>query len=122
MLVQIGKNFDKSKVWNQIWSPLLISNLGGCHVHNDLWQMEVPQMMFVQSVIPQDFENLNSVNPNVPAIIIYYIAPGSQPRQGAENRMEIPSYSVPVVALALKFPRKEGTEEEYHRVVSVKGI
>ena len=71
---------------------------------------------------PQDFENLNSVTPNVPAIIIYYIAPGSQPRQGAENRMEIPSYSVPVVALALKFPRKEGTEEEYHRVVSVKGI
>ena len=36
--------------------------------------------------------------------------------------MEVPHFSVPIVALALKFPRREGVEEEFHRVVSVKGI
>ena len=71
---------------------------------------------------PQDFKNLDLVNSNAPAMIIYYIAPGSQPRKGAENRIEIPYFSVPVVALALKFPRKGGIEEEFNRVVSVKGI
>jgi len=71
---------------------------------------------------PQDFKNLDLVDSNAPAMIIYYIAPGSQPRKGAENRIEIPYFSVPVVALALKFPRKGGIEEEFNRVVSVKGI
>ena len=71
---------------------------------------------------PQDFKNLDLVDSNAPAMIIYYIAPGSQPRKGAENRIEIPHFSVPVVALALKFPRKGGIEEEFNRVVSVKGI
>jgi hypothetical protein len=71
---------------------------------------------------PQDFANVNAVNEKAPAIIIYYIAPGSQPRQSAVNRMEVPHFSVPIVALALKFPRREGVEEEFHRVVSVKGI
>lgn len=71
---------------------------------------------------PQDFSNVNSVNKNAPAMIIYYIAPGSQPRNGAINRIELPHFSVPIVALALKFPRKGGVEEEFHAVISVKGI
>lgn len=69
---------------------------------------------------PRDFSNVYKFGGDSPALIIYFIAPGSEPRKNAINRVKVPDNGIPIVALALKFPSDNFSSQI--GVVSAKGI
>jgi hypothetical protein len=71
---------------------------------------------------PNDREKVRSIAPEQPALIVYFVAPGSKASAGSKTRIDLPEGSTPIVGLALRFPETEGPLSDIRAALTVRGL
>ena len=71
---------------------------------------------------PNDREYVKNLAPNKPALIVYFVAPGSKASNESNTRIDLPEGDVPIVGLALRFPETEGPLSDIRAAITVRGL
>ena len=71
---------------------------------------------------PNDREFVTNLAPNNPALIVYFVAPGSKASNDSNTRIDLPEGDVPIVGLALRFPETEGPLSDVRAAITVRGL
>jgi hypothetical protein len=71
---------------------------------------------------PNDREYVKNLAPNKPALIVYFVAPGSKASSDSNTRINLPEGEIPIVGLALRFPETEGPLSDVRAAITVRGI
>lgn len=71
---------------------------------------------------PNDREKVRNIAPDKPALIVYFVAPGSRASDGSKTRIDLPEGETPIVGLALRFPETEGPLSDIRAALTVRGL
>jgi hypothetical protein len=71
---------------------------------------------------PNDLKRSREIDPSRPALIVYFVAPGSKNARGSVTRMDLPEGPTPIVGITLRFPETEGPLSDVRAALTVRGL
>ena len=71
---------------------------------------------------PNDLKRSREIDASRPALIVYFVAPGSKNARGSVTRMDLPEGPTPIVGITLRFPETEGPLSDVRAALTVRGL
>ena len=71
---------------------------------------------------PNDLKRSREIASSKPALIVYFVAPGSKNTRGTITRMDLPEGPTPIVGITLRFPETDGPLSDVRAALTVRGL
>lgn len=71
---------------------------------------------------PSDIRLSKEAGSNKPALLVYFVAPGSKNTRNSLTRVALPCGPTPIVGLALRFPETDGPLSDIRAALTVRGL
>jgi len=71
---------------------------------------------------PNDIKKAEKASLSKPALLVYFVAPGSKNTRNTVTRVDLPTGPTPIVGIALRFPETEGPLSDVRAALTVRGL
>ena len=71
---------------------------------------------------PNDIKKAEKAGLSKPALLVYFVAPGSKNTRNSVTRVDLPSGPTPIIGIALRFPETEGPLSDVRAALTVRGL